>query len=662
MTWEEGLGDEQRAVAGSPRQDILLLAGPGTGKTFVLVRRIQYLVEEQNVDPRRITALTFTRATAAEMRERLEARLGDRGKRVRVSTLHSFALWELLRQGARGLPLPVRVAGDWEERWVVVEELARILHRPVRRISNPYRRDGALDLLGDDWDTLAADGSGWDKGHPDPEFLAAWQRHRQVYGYTLRSELVYQLLCELRSNPEFSPTAQSQVVVVDEYQDLNQCDLRTVRELVSRSEAEVFAAGDDDQSIYSFRHAHPAGIRSFGADYPGAARLTMTECLRCGADVIEIANWLIAQEQDREPKALRSVTEWPASVHLVRFPGQQAEAAGTARMIKAEIDAGLPPEEVLVLIRSDTGARISGAVRDKLADLGVEAYLPRDAAAIDDESVQRLLEYLILTARLREDKTDDLAVRALLQLEDNRIGKKRLRDATDLALDRSTRFLNALDHIAQHPTEFPRLVAVSDERDRIIERACGLAPEQGESFDAWLTRVCGQAGVQSDAFQRVYLATRSIVAEIEDALAARGDVGAENEVTAQSQMATDFVQELVLAMTNLGDTLPARIAGSVTVTTMHGAKGLSADLVIVLQAEDEVIPNGLEGTDYDESRRLLYVSLTRARRRLVVGACTQRTGPQRFAGREEVVQRSLTRFLRDYGLPGLTVAGYLKTI
>lgn len=662
MTWDEGLGDEQRAVAGSPRQDLLLLAGPGTGKTFVLVRRVQYLVEENDVDPRRITALTFTRAAAAEMRERLEARLGDKGKRVRVSTLHSYALRELLRQGARGLPLPVRVAGDWEERWVVVEELARILHRRVRQVSNPYRGDGALDLLGDDWDTLAADGSGWEDGHPDPEFLAVWQRHRQIYGYTLRSELVYQLLCELRSNPDFSPTSQGEVVIVDEYQDLNQCDLRTVAELVSRSEAEVFAAGDDDQSIYSFRHAHPAGIRSFGADYPGAARLTMTECLRCGPDVIELANWLIAQEKDREPKTLTSATAWPASVHLVRFPGQKAEAAGTARMIKAEIEAGTPPEEVLVLIRSDTGGRISEAVRDKLAGLEVEAYLPRGAANIDDEAVQRLLEYLVLTARLKEDKTDDLAVRALLELEGNGIGEKRLQRVTDLALDRSTRFLNALDHIAQRPTEFPRLVAVSDERDRIIERARGLTPELGESFDAWLTRVCHQVGLEGDAFERIFQATRQIVAEIEDALAPGGNGQSETEAAAQPQTTTDFVQELVLAMTNLGDTLPARIAGSVTITTMHGAKGLSADLVIVLQAEDEVIPNGGQGTDYDESRRLLYVSLTRARKKLVVAACTQRTGPQRFAGQEEVVQRSLTRFLRDYGLSGLTVARYLKTI
>src|SRR5450759_4949349 len=115
MPWDDGLRPQQAEAAGQDRGDIVLLAGPGTGKTFVLVRRVQFLVEAHRVPPRRITALAFTRAAAAEMRDRLVKRLGPDGESVRVSTLHSYALRELLRQGAAGLPLPVRVVGDWEE-------------------------------------------------------------------------------------------------------------------------------------------------------------------------------------------------------------------------------------------------------------------------------------------------------------------------------------------------------------------------------------------------------------------------------------------------------------------------------------------------------------------------------------------------------------------
>jgi DNA helicase-2/ATP-dependent DNA helicase PcrA len=203
MSWDDDLWAEQRNAAGYTRGNRVLLAGPGTGKTFVLVRRIEYLVTEHDIDPRRITALTFTRAAAAEMRDRLQARLGELGSRVKVSTLHSYALRELLKAGGEEFPQPLRVVGDWEERWVVIEELARLLSRRVRDISND-RGTGALDRLADDWDTLAIDDHGWEVGFADPEFLSAWRSHREVYGYTLRSELVYQLLVELRASAGIS--------------------------------------------------------------------------------------------------------------------------------------------------------------------------------------------------------------------------------------------------------------------------------------------------------------------------------------------------------------------------------------------------------------------------------------------------------------------------
>lgn len=380
VAWHEGLRTDQRRIAGASRSNMVVLAGPGTGKTFVLVRRIQYLVEEERVRPNRILALAFTRAAAAEMRYRLEQRLGEVGKEVRVSTLHSYALSEILRGGASQLPDPIRVAGNWEERWIVVEELARLLHRTVRAISNG--KDGAMDRLADDWDTLAADGDGWEAGHADPAFLTAWRRHREVYGYTLRSELVYQLLSELRSNPDFSPAAQLEAVLVDEYQDLNRCDLDAIRFIVDRSSADILGAGDDDQSIYSFRHAHPLGIRSFTTTYGCDAPL-LVECMRCGAAVVDLANWLIAQELDRVPKTLVSVTPWDATVHLVRFPNEGAEAAGVARLVEREIRNGVLPESVLVLTKTDTGGRVSEAVKSALGALEIPSYLPRRGQAID---------------------------------------------------------------------------------------------------------------------------------------------------------------------------------------------------------------------------------------------------------------------------------------
>jgi DNA helicase-2/ATP-dependent DNA helicase PcrA len=641
----------------------VLLAGPGTGKTFVLVRRIQYLIEVEGVSPRDIAAITFTRAAAAEMRHRLEERLGAAGSRVRTSTLHSFALRELLRKGARQLPTPLRVAGDWEERWVVVEELARLLGRQVRDMTN-RRGTGALDRLADDWDTLRADGAGWEDGHPDAQFLATWRRHRAVYGYTLRSELVYQLLVELRSNPRFEPPRIA-VIVVDEYQDLNRCELDTVSSLAARAEAEVFAAGDDDQSVYLFRNAVPVGIRAFVDEYSGADRLVLSECMRCGQDVVNLANWLISQEVGREPKQLRSVTPWPASIHLLRFPGQATEAAAVARMVTAEIEAGNPAEEILVLAKSDASNRIAGAIQKTLAEAEIKLYMPRGSGGVSDQ-VNALLEYLNLAKGLRDERIDDLALRSLLELEDNRIGGDRLWAVTSLALDRSLRFSDAIAEIETNPEEFrrSRLGDIVRERDRILENAQAMTQREDETLIEWVGRVAATLGLDADSRGLLDTLAHQIEAELADETTAdatetHGTLGV---APSSDPRQRDFLAELLAAMTRLGETLPTHLPDHVTFTTMHGAKGLSADIVFVLQIEEEMIPGDATGIQLDEARRLLYVSLTRARKKLVIGACQQRTGPQRFAGSKEVVNRSLSSFVRDYGLVAETVGDYLSHI
>jgi len=524
-----------------------------------------------------------------------------------------------------------------------VDELARMLGRSTRDVREAVLR------LADDWDTLAADGHGWSEGFADPLFLGAWRRHREVYGYTLRPELVYQLLCELRTNPAFSPLPPCEVVLVDEYQDLNLCDLTTIRTLAGRAAAEVFAAGDDDQSIYSFRHAHPNGIRNFVADYPGATHPVLSECLRCGQGIVDLANWVIAQEAARIPKQLVSVTEWPGEVHLLRFRDQSSEADDVARLVRAEVDRGTRTEDVLVLLRSDPDGRVSRPIVEALGDQHLRAYLPR-AAQGDDERIQALVEYLILAQALaQEGRVDDLALRSLLQLEPNGIGGTRLWAVTTYCLEHGFRFAAAIEAIRNDPGVFPgggvqRLIAAVD---GILERATQFEQQADETFEDWLTRIAGLLSIVGDDLASVLAIGSEAQAEIERQ-AAEGLVG------------VSFAQAMAGSLSKVADTLPPVYPDHVTVTTMHGAKGLSADVVFVLQAEDETMPGDAAGIAYDESRRLLYVSLTRARRKLFIGACERRTGPNRFIGAAEVIRRTLTRFLRDYGLVGKTVNQYLN--
>lgn len=231
MAWDDDLLPEQKKAAAHMGSHARLLAGPGTGKTLTIARHICFLVSEKNVPAENILAVTFTRAAARELRKRVENELGE-GKSPRISTLHSFALRQLLRNASRitDLPQPLRIADDWEERNIILEDLKTLLNLGHIR--------EAADLLNDlsaDWQSLTADEADWERRFPNPQFLGAWREHRGIYGYTLRSELVYQLKKALEQRGDFELEGPLEHLIVDEYQDLNRCDLAVVREISSRN-------------------------------------------------------------------------------------------------------------------------------------------------------------------------------------------------------------------------------------------------------------------------------------------------------------------------------------------------------------------------------------------------------------------------------------------
>lgn len=645
--WHDDLGTQQRPAAGlAADESAVLLAGPGTGKTFVLVRRVQFLIEDAGVPASEITALTFTRAAAAEMRERLEERLGSAGGRVRVSTLHSYAMRELMRRPSAGtLPRPLRMVDDWEEDRIVVEELKRLLRcdkKDVREL---------LKQLEAGWSELRVDDAGWNDVLSNPAFLATWRQHREVYGYTLRGELLYQLLQELISDPHMAPDP-TQVVLVDEYQDLNKCDLSVLDLLAERAGAALYVCGDDDQSIYGFRSAHPVGIRSFVNEHQGAQLLEMTECRRCGEQLVAFANWVISHDTARIDKQLRSVTDYDTEIRLVRPYTGQAEPAAVAELAAAHIANGTAAEKVLILLRGDKHGNTSRPVIEHLQERGIDSYLPRRQPEEPDE-LQRLLEWLQLETSLSTgDRPDELAVRALLELEDNGIGSTRVQAVVDHAIEHKVTFTAALELLRVDPSGYtstsPQNVITA--YDSILERAGEFSQREDETLAAWVLRTASLADLSEEARAEVERAMSPVLAELAEEQ--------DNDETEQRRFAQVLRESLARA-----DDLPTSEEGKVTITTMHGAKGLTADVVFVLQAEDELLPGEPESAaDEAEIRRLLYVSLTRARRWLYVSAAVQRFGADQFTRQGSQPNRQVTRFLRDYGLPARTPEQLLREV
>jgi DNA helicase II / ATP-dependent DNA helicase PcrA len=627
MAWDDDLSPEQRELAAHQARVVRLVAGPGTGKTRVMTRRVAYLIEVEGVNPSAILALTFSRAAAQELRERLEQLLGsETGDRPGVYTLHAFALRQLLRLGgAPGLPKPIRIADDYDEGAVIEKELKVLTDTTVRDI-----RKEIADLASD-WETLDADKEEWEQRYPNPRFLAAWRQHREVYGYTLRAELVYSLKKALDEDPDLELDPAFTHVLVDEYQDLNRCEIAVLQRL-DGGVRRFFAAGDDDQSIYGFRNAFPLGLREFSESHPGAVDEELVECHRCDRDILAMGLNVAEQDVERIPKELRPLeTAEDGVVTAHSYPDISAEARGIADICRRLVDEDdLAPGQILILLRNDPNGIYSAPIIRELSDRGLDAELPTNPFAVLDQAEGRRL---VCVLRLLRDREDGLAWRELLELRDNGLGVTSFMAVYKLAVDRGERFHETLQVIAGDPDalDHQRRNRIAEEvvvLNGVLDDAADLLEQEA---DPALEAALDIAGLRDgDLREEITRVLQGLVVDTDDPTLG------------------DIEESLHSTRGGWDDEEREEAEQRVQIMTMHTAKGLTADAVIVAACDDELVPGKTENQrELDDQRRLLYVSLTRPRHFLAITFARERRGQQ--SHRLQVSERRrFTRFLRDY--------------
>src|SRR3989344_5107665 len=602
-----------------------LLAGPGTGKTKTLTQRVLSLILKHNVAPDTILLLTFTRLAAAQLREEIKKVLEPLGKEIpQVSTLHSFSLRQILYNSNRvdALPRHIRIADDWEERYIIQEDLKKTLG--LKDISEVQK---LINQLSTDWETLRVDEVGWEQQFPNAAFLGAWRSHKEQYGVTLRAELVYQLKRQLNQNRDFALDGKYAHVLIDEYQDLNACDLAIVNELAKR-EAELFAVGDDDQSIYGFRYASPAGIRNFPQMYDGSKKLALEICFRCDKSILQSAEFVANLDATRLQKTTRSRDGADeGEVLIVGFRDQNHEAERVTKKIKNMITKVTSPDEITILLRSDRNNSLSKPIIDALKAQEVDVSLSTDSEIENDQKYRIVLSLL----RLAVEPEDSLAWRTLLQADKtNCMGEECINQIGKLAQDKGVRFSSALDMLAEKPDELkkfgqkvsPFVISIKaklkeleaiEKPSEIVSKVINDYFAEGELKEKVKKHLLGILGSQEEM-------------KLEDLLKA---------VSASSEMIEQETKE-----------------NAVNILTMHQAKGLTFDICFIVGAEDEFIPGRNTGEKEGDERRLLYVSMTRARHKLYITYCNKRTGQQRHLGNSAGKEaRTLTRFLKDSKIP-----------
>lgn len=644
MPWDEGLLTNQRLAASHFGSSACLIAGPGTGKTLTLIRRACYLIEIQNVPSESICFLTFTRAAARELQRRIETEVGD-DKVPKIATLHSFALRQLLRNSDKliSLPQPLRIADDWEERHIILEDLKILLS-----LEGIDKAKELLNELSADWQRLTAEENEREQRFPNPAFLGTWREHRKIYGYVLRAELVYQLKHAIEQYDDFNLEGPPGHLMVDEYQDLNLCELSVVKAIGDKG-AEVFVAGDDDQSIYGFRKAHPMGIRRFPDDYQDSCRLDLEICKRCDQEILDLGLFVADLDRDRLKKPLRAEDGHNgAEIALLRFRDQLQEAQGIAQVCQYLINARrINPDGILVLLRTDHNGVFSSVLRQQFEQHDIPVSVDtEDTDPLNENTGRIILSFL----RLLVNENDHLAWRTLLKNRNNRIGPQAITAIYQLARQQNLTFLEALSAISQAPS------LVNNRHGRLIKVEVESIKEKLQELSAFFTLENEEC---VDLTNSIRLLLNHIVENTEESRIIYHHFDSIINV-AQPLSVGDLIHVIGVSGKDIEQEIEE---DKVNILTMHKAKGLTADAVIIVAAEDECLPGHAEGDMIGDELRLLYVSITRAKHYLYISYCNRRTGRQRHTGRTSgQVRRSLTRFLHDCPVTPQSGVKYMQSL
>lgn len=574
---------------------MMVLAGPGSGKTTVITHRVQYLTKEYGIDPGDILVITFTRAAAEEMRERYEALTGG-GSRVTFGTFHSIFF--------RILKLAYRYTADnivrEEQQMQFVRELAQAGGLEPED-ENEFAASILSEISSVKGERIALEHY-YSKNCPDAVF-------RQLYaGYEekmRRAGLIdfddMMVLClELFTERKDILSAwqrRYRYILIDELQDINRLQYEIVR-MLAKPEDNLFIVGDDDQSIYRFRGAKPEIMLGFERDYPGAGRILLDVNYRSTEEIVAPALRLIGENQKRFSKAIHTTGRHGKNVitKLWQDPGE--ENLAIAREIQLYLQSGVRPGDIAVLYRTNAGPRF---LMEKLMEYNLPFRTRDTVPNLYEHWISRnILTYIRIAmgSRARED---------ILQV-----------------INRPKRYISR-DAMPDETVSFEKMKAFYAEKDWIAERIENLEGDlraiarmsplaavnyirQGMGYDEYL--------IEYAAFRR--MRPEELLETVDELKESAAGFKTFDEWFAHiDAYKEELLRQAVQRRTE---------TDAITLATMHSAKGLEFPIVYILDANEGITPHSraMLDEDMEEERRLFYVAMTRAKTRLHVYAVRER--------------------------------------
>jgi DNA helicase II / ATP-dependent DNA helicase PcrA len=582
MPWFDDMeaGSPAYDIAASVNPRIRVVAGPGTGKSFAMKRRVARLLEE-DVEPDSILPVTFTRVAAEDLHRELVG-MGVPGcDALNGVTLHSLSLKMLMRNHVLEVTgRTARPLNEFEVEALVCDLMeAHGGKRAVGRLRKAYEAA---------WARLQHQQPGYAQSPGDAAFavdLRAWMIFHEAM---LIGELIPQLYEYLRANPAAPERVEFQHILVDEFQDLNRAE-QGVIELLS-GQAQVCIVGDDDQSIYSFKHAHPEGILEWVIANSNADDLQLAECRRCPTTVVYMANSLIAHNRLRPmPRQLTArAANGRGDVRIIQFDRLADEVSGIAEIVRQLIGDGVPPGDILVLAQRSV---IGTPIYETLHGYNVPVRSYYAEAELDAEDAQRRFALL----KLFIDREDRVALRWLVGYPGHNFNASGYRRVKEHCEQHGLSPWQALEQLSGGALNIPHTGTIVAAFNEIVEELEVL--EHRADLAAVVDHLL-PAGDDSVRDLRD-LATRVLA-----------ETGADDR--------EEWLFQLMQAITR--PEVPSEIH-DVRIMSLHKSKGLSSPVTIVAGCVEGLLPQQPKpGTPHaeavamiEEQRRLFFVAISRVK-------------------------------------------------
>lgn len=607
------LNDRQKEAVFCTEGPLLILAGAGSGKTRVLMHRIAYLIEEKHINPYQIMAITFTNKAAKEMRERVDKLVGLDAQHVWVMTFHSSCVRILRREIERLNYSKDFSIYDTDDQKTLIKKVCKELGIDTKQIKerNALSLISAAknELIG--YEEFRQNATGYmEKKVAD--IYEAYQKALHQNNALDFDDLIGKTVELFEKHPDILEKYQERFryIMVDEYQDTNTAQFRLIS-LLADKYRNICVVGDDDQSIYGFRGANIENILNFDRLFPHTQVIKLEQNYRSDGNILAAANGVIQNNLVRRQKKLWTQKEEGAKIRIEQYENAVEEANQIIREIKANAKEG-NYNDFAILYRTNAQSRL---LEERCVTLGVPYQLVGGVNFYQRKEIKDILAYLKTVA----NGSDDIALLRIMNVPKRGIGNASIQKVSAFASANGLSLYEAIREVSQ--------IA-----------GMGKAAEKFQAFSSLIEQIRQETGKISTLIERLIVLTG-----YKEYLSQEGEIEAQarweniEELINKAADYTDLSQFLedvaLIADVDRMDENEKRV----TLMTLHAAKGLEFPYVYLTGMEDGLFPGirsivSEDRKDLEEERRLCYVGITRAKKKLCLTAARMRmvNGETRF--------------------------------